>query len=568
MKNRLKSTVISLMLFVCILTASIVASADGGKTVEGVFINKPDITFVAKGDASTDDFKNVKVDDYKINIGKAEKYDIENQKVAIYVAVDISSSMYYEGDAIEPLKNSLKKLAATVGSDDSFFLYTMGNSTTKVLKGGESTSDVNNAIDNLYHTGEDSAICESLNVVYKDAAKNLDFDRKFVICISDGYDYYKDTTYETIKSLYKSHSLPLYSLILGNHDQTDERIKAFKEAVTLSGGAFETYNQTNAKAKFDVIKKKINNATVIRGAFDDGSNAYDESKTGCVLKFDGGSVESVAVRSNVEDDTAPSIKGDITYNKDTKSLEIKFSENIAVKESEISISKNGKNIPIESAKAVDDTLYIMPKDDFYSGEYEFNLAGVTDISREKNKIAQASQVKHIKAISLAVKILKKWWWVSLPIIFLIALYLVLVLAKRKKKVTTIKDIFTTQVEERVVEQHHTNYVRQQVYANPQPAAAPRRLSMYIEVAGIRQRADIDVVQPVFVGRSSQCDICIEDTKLSRQHFRIDLINGNFVVSDLNTTNGTFVNGTRVTARQLVRPGDRIEAGCSRFIIIQ
>jgi len=66
---------------------------------------------------------------------------------------------------------------------------------------------------------------------------------------------------------------------------------------------------------------------------------------------------------------------------------------------------------------------------------------------------------------------------------------------------------------------------------------------------------------VVLGRSRSCDLRLSDTDASRRHAEILPVTGGFVVRDLDSTNGTFVNGERVSERQL-RPGDRIEIGSS------
>jgi len=67
-----------------------------------------------------------------------------------------------------------------------------------------------------------------------------------------------------------------------------------------------------------------------------------------------------------------------------------------------------------------------------------------------------------------------------------------------------------------------------------------------------------------VGRASGINsLSIEDPTLSGQHFKIVPKNNAYFIVDLDTTNGTLVNGERVRARRL-RPGDVIRAGEVEF----
>lgn len=66
-----------------------------------------------------------------------------------------------------------------------------------------------------------------------------------------------------------------------------------------------------------------------------------------------------------------------------------------------------------------------------------------------------------------------------------------------------------------------------------------------------------LVQPVInIGRRLENDLVIEDPRISREHAQIRAVKGQYVIFDLNSTGGTFVNSVRVT-RQPLFPGDVI-----------
>jgi Protein of unknown function (DUF3662)/FHA domain len=70
-------------------------------------------------------------------------------------------------------------------------------------------------------------------------------------------------------------------------------------------------------------------------------------------------------------------------------------------------------------------------------------------------------------------------------------------------------------------------------------------------------------EPLVIGRLPECAVVLGDTNISRRHAQVALDDGAVVVTDLGSTNGTFVNGRRVT-RATVRPGDEITVGTSRL----
>ncbi|HWC86563.1 MAG TPA: DUF3662 and FHA domain-containing protein [Solirubrobacteraceae bacterium] len=65
-----------------------------------------------------------------------------------------------------------------------------------------------------------------------------------------------------------------------------------------------------------------------------------------------------------------------------------------------------------------------------------------------------------------------------------------------------------------------------------------------------------------IGRSRQCDVVLTDPNVSRRHAELRPRGGSWVLSDLGATNGVVLNGQRIDAPEVVRPGDRIELGTS------
>ena len=65
---------------------------------------------------------------------------------------------------------------------------------------------------------------------------------------------------------------------------------------------------------------------------------------------------------------------------------------------------------------------------------------------------------------------------------------------------------------------------------------------------------------VTLGRDITNDIVINDPEVSRHHMRMTRGAGGFTIEDLGSTNGTFVNGQRLTGARPLRPGDMIGLG--------
>lgn len=50
--------------------------------------------------------------------------------------------------------------------------------------------------------------------------------------------------------------------------------------------------------------------------------------------------------------------------------------------------------------------------------------------------------------------------------------------------------------------------------------------------------------PFIIGRNENCDLPIESNRISREHVRIEMVDGMYTARDLGSTNGTFVNGVK------------------------
>ena len=89
------------------------------------------------------------------------------------------------------------------------------------------------------------------------------------------------------------------------------------------------------------------------------------------------------------------------------------------------------------------------------------------------------------------------------------------------------------------------------------------------VAGPGAGQVLEFSKPTIVlGRGDDCDICVDDSTCSRQHARIVEREGTYALTDLGSTNHTFVNSRQVRSVQL-RDGDKIQVGGSvlKFVML-
>jgi hypothetical protein len=71
--------------------------------------------------------------------------------------------------------------------------------------------------------------------------------------------------------------------------------------------------------------------------------------------------------------------------------------------------------------------------------------------------------------------------------------------------------------------------------------------------------------PIRIGRAPECELVLKDSRVSRRHARLHARDGVLVLTDLGSTNGTRVNGHRVT-ELVLGAGDRIMIGDTSVVI--
>src|SRR5207249_7752839 len=65
---------------------------------------------------------------------------------------------------------------------------------------------------------------------------------------------------------------------------------------------------------------------------------------------------------------------------------------------------------------------------------------------------------------------------------------------------------------------------------------------------------------VTIGRVQGNDIILPKGNVSKRHSRIVLKDGKFIIVDLKSTNGTYVNGRKITSPLVIKPTDKIYIG--------
>lgn len=83
-------------------------------------------------------------------------------------------------------------------------------------------------------------------------------------------------------------------------------------------------------------------------------------------------------------------------------------------------------------------------------------------------------------------------------------------------------------------------------------------------AGLRVRLNRPLTQ---LGRHPDSDVYLDDITVSRRHVEVERVNGTYMVRDVNSLNGTYVNRNRIESDTELHHGDELQVGKFRLVFL-
>jgi predicted component of type VI protein secretion system len=81
-----------------------------------------------------------------------------------------------------------------------------------------------------------------------------------------------------------------------------------------------------------------------------------------------------------------------------------------------------------------------------------------------------------------------------------------------------------------------------------------------------ERRELRVTGPITVGRSQAAGVYLDDKTLSREHTQFYMQGGRLYVRDLESKNGTYLNGALIMRPEPLKQGDRVKVGSALFTV--
>ncbi len=96
--------------------------------------------------------------------------------------------------------------------------------------------------------------------------------------------------------------------------------------------------------------------------------------------------------------------------------------------------------------------------------------------------------------------------------------------------------------------------------------APEGIALQVERPGAAPEV-IQVKDSCVLGRGQACTIVFDDATVSKLHARLNVDGARAVIEDLDSTNGTLLNGRRLSGPAALQRGDRIGLGANQIVFL-
>lgn len=506
--------------------------------------------------------------------------------ISYFILMDNSGSVNKE--QFEESKNQLIKLRKSLKEGDEMRLYTVGTFSpegekTQVVARNVSGADKKDKkddcskIENIEYlsTAESKTVLyRSLNQILQEQASPK--KRTIVLLITDGEDDSKGKDIDNVSTAktVKEASVPVYGILLnrkpsksGKTEENDEKISYTRNEILAEKNCRGYYydcsvdaTEESVKKAFETINTILQKETYVVNLTAPTNQVIGRSLLN--LTVDNTAVDAVSLDYSdyEEDKDAPGIVGEVEE-LSSNSISFSMQDKNGINLTDVNEKSNymvqsetekgdGRIWTIESVNAVSKgneiTVTLTMAEDFYNESYILKCSNIRDNSQDQNKMDSTIEfsIKNgLNAKKVAMKeAVKSYWWIGLIVlVILIGTILIIVIRRKKVEVTGV---------------------------NPDELQKADSRKIWLTItdrSGAIKDVEWNVEGSLFVGRSNICNIYFDDDRLSKQHFVVEVNKMGCYIEDLESTNGTYVNGVKIASRRMLLDGDVITAGREKIV---
>ena len=492
------------------------------------------------------------------NSESAEVNSVQNaaaSKTQVYFLLDISDSM--PTALFASIKAELLQLYQTHSQNEKYTLITFGKEVVVQLDGDESAETIEGTIKSLQNTDTRTVLYDAVSKVGELAAERSDYTRRMIYLFTDGEDWtVGGHTQNETQDLIRQSGIPVYAF--GVSSAQKKYLDALSELARVSGGNFTSVSANTVAGAMAQTRAYADAGYVVSVTLK--SNVVGAQNSAVVLQVgDASDSRTVSIKNWQADNTAPGI---VEVQAEGSSLHIIFSESTLGGSSatDYIITSGSQKRTVDSvARVSDKEVELRLSAPLYDGEYVLTANNVTDTAVEKNALTESypftvTGVPYTVAAFFSDNIL----WIAVGAL-LFAAVIIFIVARKQRKRMPATSVCAAEAEvieaEKASEKYHIH-------------ASEGKL-VHLSISGrnlARRDIELHVEGTILLGRSSSCDVRIDDEQISRRNTELICRNGRLFANNISQTNGTMLNGLMISGERELHSGDTIILGDTRITI--
>lgn len=523
--------------------------------IEQISLHMPDVRVYYRSDQQEQNYE-AYLGGEALNYDKSAQFSELNEGVDYYILLDISASI--PDSQFANIKDGIINFISSEGEKDKCVLLTFGDESNVVLNGSENPQDTAAVVQGLKNDDMETVLFQTLvkTADMIDQAAQTEEKRRVIITITDGEDCVtgQATSNEAVSEL-NHKGIPMYAIAVDVGKE--EYINSFGELARNTGGTLSIFNSGTCLDLMNQIRNTVQDSYV--AFFHSDTNVASNTREDLTVKFldqQVTDIKEVIPTRWIPDTEAPQV---VQWEKESDNeLKLTFSEKVlnADNLADYKVERDGEAVAVDSVfYSEKETPYAVLtfKDKLYTGNYQINFSGITDCSMEKNGITKLDSFD----LDGAKKGKSTTFWIILiaGIAAVVVAGVIIVVVVTYKKVKKNKGVI-------YVDGKATLASNVDVKQHVSVVNLPQKTVTFLMKDQINGKCELKITinGSAMAGRSDDCDIYFDDPKMSRQHFALETDGNDVYITDLESSNGTLVNGVRLNRRRKLLPNDEITAG--------
>jgi len=535
-------------------------AAEESASVEQVYINLPEVTAYTR---------NVDTNQIEASLGsrtltysQQEKFSDSGETIYYYVLLDVSNSM---PDAyFNDIKQSILSFEETLGENDRMILYTFGESVSLLLDENHNAGQTERILEAVTNTDNKTLLFEAVSMAADRAEQVLPevCKRKVLVVISDGEDFStgKTMVQEAQENL-KKKCIPVYAY--GISDTKRENLNSFGEFARNSGGRLTVFEADQAAFILNDFHQYLQEFDVLQ--FQTETNVVSNQQELFSIRTAANQLltKEVMVARRIKDMTAPSM---LYMNQiSTNQVELEFSEAVLGSDKAAnyrfqSADKMAAVAGVSIDKENNNKVVLTFAESLEPGNYQLSCTGITDLSMEANAVDNKMSLE-VPLPPLKTRIWNvflNWYWILIVLVVATLILIIILVYRKVKKANGVIYVDGKPVMASGVEVHKHVKIQEQ---------EGKEFTLIVSVRGGKpETMKFRLRDSFIIGRSNINNLYFDDKKMSRQHLALEWDGKDMYIQDLDTTNGSRINGVQFTKRRKLAQNDEVAAGSVAFKI--